>query len=44
VPTPYTSDLPTLADPGCEGADQGVCTPVRQRKDGYEPDPDTQTL
>lgn len=40
---PYLSDLPVLADSGYEGAGHSVYTPVKQRKDGYELDPDTRT-
>lgn len=40
---PYTGDLPILADGGYEGVGHGVYTPVKQRKDGYELDPDTRT-
>jgi len=43
VLSPYTARLPVLADGGYEGAGHGLYTPVRQRKDGYELDPDTRT-
>ncbi|MGH4019761.1 MAG: transposase family protein [Pseudonocardiaceae bacterium] len=35
--------LPTLADPGYEGADHGVHTPVKQPADGTELDINTRT-
>ena len=35
--------LPTLADPGYEGAGMGVHTPVKQPADGRDLDPDTRT-
>ncbi|HEV2345844.1 MAG TPA: transposase family protein, partial [Actinocrinis sp.] len=40
---PYTGNLAFLADGGYEGAGQGVLTPVKQPKNGYELDPDTRT-
>jgi hypothetical protein len=40
---PYLEDLPVLADRGYKGPGPGVCTPVKQPKDGYELDPDTHT-
>jgi hypothetical protein len=40
---PYLGDMPILADPGYEGAGQGVHTPVKQPKDGVELDIDTRT-
>lgn len=36
-------DLPTLADPGYEGAGHGVYTPVKQPAGGQVPDIDTRT-
>lgn len=38
-----TRGLPTLADPGYEGAGQGVFTPVKQPGNGRELDVDTRT-
>jgi hypothetical protein len=40
---PFTAEMPVLADPGYEGAGQGVFTPVKQPKDGRELDADTRT-
>lgn len=40
---PFTAEMPVLADPGYEGAGQGVFTPVKQPKDGRELDVDTRT-
>jgi hypothetical protein len=40
---PFTSEMPILADPGYEGAGQGVFTPVKQPKDGRELDVNTRT-
>jgi len=40
---PFTAEMPILADPGYEGAGQGVFTPVKQSKDGRELDVDTRT-
>jgi DDE superfamily endonuclease len=37
----YTKDMPVLADPGYEGAGQGVLTPVKKPSDGSELDIDT---
>jgi hypothetical protein len=41
--SPYLKDLPVLADGGYDGAGQGVYTPVKKPKDGYELDSDTRT-
>jgi hypothetical protein len=38
-----TRGLPTLADPGYEGAGHGVYTPVKQPADGRQLDIDTRT-
>jgi DDE superfamily endonuclease len=40
---PFTKKMPVLADPGYEGAGQGVLTPVKQPSDGSELDIDTRT-
>jgi hypothetical protein len=40
---PFTKKMPVLADPGHEGAGQGVLTPVEQPADGSELDVDTRT-
>jgi DDE superfamily endonuclease len=40
---PFTAEMPVLADPGYEGAGQGVFTPVKQPKNGRELDVDTRT-
>jgi DDE superfamily endonuclease len=40
---PFTKKMPVLADPGYEGAGQGVLTPVKQPADGSELDIDTRT-
>jgi hypothetical protein len=40
---PFTTTMPVLADPGYEGAGQGVLTPVKQPSDGRELDADTRT-
>jgi DDE superfamily endonuclease len=40
---PFTTTMPVLADPGYEGAGQGVCTPVKQPSDGRELDVNTRT-
>jgi hypothetical protein len=38
---PFTAEMPILADPGYEGAGQGVFTPVKQPGNGRELDADT---
>jgi DDE superfamily endonuclease len=43
IARPFTAEMPILADPGYEGAGQGVFTPVKQPKDGRELDVDTRT-
>jgi hypothetical protein len=40
---PFTAEMPILADPGYEGAGQGILTPVKQPKDGQELDINTRT-
>ncbi len=40
---PFTAEMPILADPGYEGAGQGIYTPVKQPGDGRELDVDTRT-
>lgn len=40
---PYTKKMPVLADPGYEGAGQGILTPVKKPKNGRELDVDTRT-
>jgi len=40
---PFTAEMPVLADPGYEGAGQGIFTPVKQPRDGRELDVDTRT-
>jgi hypothetical protein len=40
---PYTKKMPVLADPGYEGAGQGVLTPVKKPRNGRELDVDTRT-
>jgi len=40
---PFTKKMPVLADPGYEGAGQGVLTPVKQPSDGTGLDVDTRT-
>jgi hypothetical protein len=40
---PYLKDMPVLADPGYQGAGQGIYTPVKKPKDGSELDLDTRT-
>ena len=40
---PFTTEMPILADPGYEGAGQGIFTPVKQPKDGRELDINTRT-
>lgn len=41
---PFTKTMPVLADPGYEGAGQGVLTPVKQPTGGLELDVDTRTF
>jgi hypothetical protein len=38
---PIHQEMPVLADPGYEGAGQGVLTPVKQPAEGSELDVDT---
>jgi hypothetical protein len=40
---PFTAEMPILADPGYEGAGQGVFTPVKQLRNGRELDINTRT-
>ncbi|MBT8226236.1 MAG: IS5/IS1182 family transposase [Dactylosporangium sp.] len=40
---PFTAEMPVLADPGYQGAGQGIFTPVKQPKDGRELDLNTRT-
>lgn len=40
---PFTAEMPILADPGYQGAGQGIFTPVKQSKDGRELDVNTRT-
>ena len=40
---PFTKNMPALADPGYEGAGQGILTPVKQPSDGSELDINTRT-
>jgi hypothetical protein len=40
---PHSQDLPVLADPGYQGAGQGVYTPVKKPTDGSELDINTRT-
>jgi DDE superfamily endonuclease len=40
---PFAPEIPILADPGYEGAGQGIFTPVKNPKDGRELDINTRT-
>lgn len=40
---PFTAEMPILADPGYQGAGQGIWTPVKQPKDRRELDVNTRT-
>lgn len=40
---PFTAQMPVLADPGYQGAGQGVLVPVKQPKNDVELDVDTRT-